>query len=123
MKLKEVLSINSALRSLIDGSDIQLDAKLKFKILTILKQLESHVANFEILRNEKIQECGTKDDEGNYTIFKDDTENIRKFADAMNDLAESDVDVAISKIKASEIMQYAIPSEVLVGVYDIIEED
>ncbi len=123
MKLKDILVINNAIRVLMDSNDIQLDASIKFKMLTILKQCSSHVENFESLRNEKIQEYGSKDDDGNYTIAKDDVVALRRFSSDINELAQTDVDINLQKIKANEIMKYSIPSAILVDLYDVIEED
>lgn len=120
LKLKDVLKLNNALKAIID--DIDIDALLKFRLLGIMKEIESHVTNFNLICNEKIAEYGKKDDEGNITIPSEDKEAIRKFNDVMRKVTDSEVSIHVMKIKSKEIFSKGIKSEYLMGLYPIMEE-
>lgn len=120
LKLKDVLKLNNALKAIID--DIDIDALLKFRLLGIMKEIESHVTNFNLICNEKIAEYGKKDDEGNITIPSEDKEAIRKFNEVMRKVTDSDVSIHVIKIKSKEIFSKGIKSEYLMGLYPIMEE-
>lgn len=120
LKLKDVLNLNNALKAIID--DIDIDALLKFRLLGIMKEIESHVTNFNLICNEKIAEYGKKDDEGNITIPSEDKEAIRKFNEVMRKVTDSDVSIHVIKIKSKEIFSKGIKSEYLIGLYPIMEE-
>jgi len=120
LKLKDVLNLNNALKAIIDEIDI--DALLKFRLLGIMKEIENHVTNFNLICNEKITEFGTKDEEGNITIPSEDKEAIRKFNDVMRRVTDSEVSINVIKIKSTEIFSKGIKSEYLIWLYPIIEE-
>lgn len=120
LKLKDVLKLNNALKAIID--DIDIDALLKFRLLGIMKEIESHVTNFNLICNEKIAEYGKKDDEGNITIPSEDKESIRKFNEVMRKVTDSEVSIHVIKIKSKEIFSKGIKSEYLMGLYPIMEE-
>lgn len=120
LKLKDVLKLNNALKAIID--DIDIDALLKFRLLGIMKEIESHVTNFNLICNEKIAEYGKKDDEGNITIPSEDKEAIKKFNEVMRKVTDSEVSIHVIKIKSKEIFSKGIKSEYLMGLYPIMEE-
>lgn len=120
LKLKDVLNLNNALKAIIDEIDI--DALLKFRLLGIMKEIENHVTNFNLICNEKITEFGTKDEEGNITIPSEDKDAIRKFNDVMRKVTDSEVSINVTKIKSEEIFSKGIKSEYLIWLYPIIEE-
>lgn len=120
LKLKDVLKLNNALKAIID--DIDIDALLKFRLLGIMKEIEGHVSNINMICNEKIAEYGKKDDEGNIAIPSEDKEAIRKFNDVMRKVTDSEVSIHVMKIKSKEIFSKGIKSEYLMGLYPIMEE-
>ena len=122
MKLGEVMNLNQTLKSIIDDNSTKMDSLFKFKLLGIMKSLESHVSNFEIIRNEKIMEYGTETENGNVQIPKDDTEAIRKFNDSLMEVLNSDVTIRIEKLKSSDVFDKGVKAEYLMGLYPIIEE-
>lgn len=123
MKLKDWMVLNQTLKNLIDhDTDQTIQTLFKYKILGILKQLETPIANFEIIRNEKIREYGTENENGTISIPEEQEETIRQFTDDMNTLIESEVDVPIEKFKAEEVFRSGVPADYLVGLYGIIEE-
>ncbi len=123
IKLKELMVLNHILKNLIDNdSDRKIQALFKFKILGILKNMEPPIANFEIIRNEKIKEYGTEEENGTISIPEDNEEIMKKFTDELNNLMESEVEVPIEKLKAEEVFNAGVPADYLVGLYGIIEE-
>lgn len=123
MRLLDVEKLNIAIKSVFDDRSITLDAKLKFKLLTIMKQLEPHMENIATVRDEKIRQYGVLGETGQYKIDTTDVETFNKYQDEMTALLNSEVEVNLGKIKASEIINLNIPARYLVVLYDIIEED
>jgi hypothetical protein len=122
LRLRDVLNLNQTLKVIIDNEK-DVDPLFKFKLLGIMKSLEVHVANFEIIRNEKIQKYGTEKD-GSYSISPtDNDEGFKKFNEELSSVINSDVEVNITKLKASEVFDKGVSSEYLVGLYSIIEEE
>ena len=122
IKLKDILQINNILKAIIENSEIKIDPLFKFKLLGILKNIESPIMNFETIRNEKIREYGKENEDGNIGISNDDTESIKKFSEEMDNVINSDVEVNIQKLKATDVFDKGLLTEYLVGLYPIIEE-
>ena len=122
IKLGTVLDLNAMLKSIIDNTELKIDSLLKFKLLGILKNIEIPVNNFEAVRNEKIREYGKENDEGNIGISADDTESMEKFTNDLNEVINSEIEVNIQKLKATDVFDKGLPAEYLVGLYSIIEE-
>ena len=122
IKLGTVLDLNAMLKAIIDNTELKIDSLFKFKLLGILKNIEIPVNNFEAIRNEKIREYGKENDEGNIGISADDTESMEKFTNDMNEVINSDVEVNIQKLKATDVFDKGLPADYLVGLYPIIEE-
>ena len=122
IKLETVLDLNAMLKAIIDNTELKIDSLLKFKLLGILKNIEIPVNNFEAIRNEKIREYGKENDEGNIGISADDKESMEKFTNDLNEVINSEVEVNIQKLKATDVFDKGLPAEYLVGLYSIIEE-
>ena len=122
IKLGIVLELNNMLKAIIDNTELKIDSLLKFKLLGILKNIEIPVNNFEAVRNEKIREYGKENDEGNIGISADDKESMEKFTNDLNEVINSEVEVNIQKLKATDVFDKGLPAEYLVGLYSIIEE-
>ncbi len=122
IKLGEVLNLNQTLKCIIDDNDTKTDTLFKFKLLGIMKSLETHVVNFETIRNEKIMELGKETEDGNVQIPKEDTETIEKFNDAIMQVINSEVTVNIDKLKPSDVFNKGVNAEYLMELYPIIEE-
>ena len=122
IKLGTVLDLNAMLKAIIDNTELKIDSLLKFKLLGILKNIEIPVNNFEAVRNEKIREYGKENDEGNIGISADDTESMEKFTNDLNEVINSEIEVNIQKLKATDVFDKGLPAEYLVGFYSIIEE-
>lgn len=121
MKLENILALNHILKRIIDNEDLKIDALFKFRLLGIMKSLEVHVMNFETVRNEKIREYGTENEDGNIEISKDDAESLNHFSNALKDVIASDVDVDIRKLKAEDVFNKGLPAEYILGLYSVIE--
>ena len=126
IKLGNVLEINNVLKQIIDNSELKIDALFKFRLLGIMKNLEVPIANFNVIRDEKIKEYGKEleDENGNKSIGIDanDKDAIAKFSEDINKVIESEVDVSIEKLKAIDVFDKGLPTEYLVKLYPIIEE-
>ena len=123
IKLNEVLLLNDTLKSIIDNDkDSNIDALFKFKLLGIMKNIETPVNNFNTIRNEKVKEYGKENDNGEISISVKDTETIKKFTDDLNKVILSDVDINIEKLKAQDVFNAGVPAEYLVRLYPIMEE-
>ena len=126
IKLGNIWEINNVLKSIIDNSDLRIDALFKFKLLGIMKSFEIPIANFEVIRNDKIREYGKEleDENGNKSIGidADDKEAIAKFSEDINKVIDSEVDINIEKLKAIDVFDKGLPTEYLVKLYPIIEE-
>ena len=126
IKLGNVLEINNVLKSIIDNTELKIDALFKFKLLGIMKNLEVPIANFNVIRDEKIKEYGKEleDENGNKSIGIDtnDKDAMAKFSKDINKVIDSEVDVSIEKLKAIDVFDKGLPTEYLVKLYPIIEE-
>lgn len=139
MTVNDVLNYNKIFKAMIDNNN-GISALLKFKFLSVCKQFEPVVANFETVREEKINQYSTDNSDGRIGIIapnKDDYDNdddynkarekyedsIKKFSDDINELLNSEADIEIKKIKASDIMDKGLSSDYLVAIFDLIEEE
>lgn len=126
IKLGNILEINNVLKSIIDNTELKIDALFKFKLLGIMKSFEIPIANFEVIRNDKIKEYGKEleDENGNKSIGidTDDKEAIAKFSEDINKVIASEVDVNINKLKSIDVFNKGLPADYLVRLYPIIEE-
>ena len=120
LKLSEIIRINDVLKRVIENRDLKLDSLFKFKLLGIMKSLESNVSNFEMIRNEKIREYGKETDKG-IGIDSEDIDAIENFNKSIEPLLNSKVTINIEKIKAEDIFNENLSSEWLVALYPIIE--
>ena len=126
IKLGNVLEINNVLKQIIDDTELKIDALFKFRLLGIMKNLEVPIANFNVIRDEKIKEYGKEleDENGNKSIGIDanDKDAIAKFSEDINKVIDSEVDINIEKLKAIDVFDKGLPTEYLVKLYPIIEE-
>lgn len=122
LKVQEVLNINKVLKSIIDDNDIKINAVLKFRLLGIMRAIETHVTNFEIIKNEKIIEYGEESEDGAYQISKDKPDAIEKFSNNITQVLESLVTVNINTLKPDEVFNQGLASDYLLGIYPIIGE-
>ena len=126
IKLGNILEINNVLKSIIDNTELKIDALFKFRLLGIMKNLEVPITNFNVIRDEKIKEYGKEleDENGNKSIGIDanDKDAIAKFSEDINKVIDSEVDINIEKLKAIDVFDKGLPTEYLVKLYPIIEE-
>ena len=122
MKLVDVLSLNQTLKAIIDTENSKIDSLFKFKLLGIMKSIEQHVLNFEVIRSEKIMEYGKKNEDGNIEIKNDDEKAVKRFNDSLQLVLNNEVTVNIDKLKATDVFNKGVNAEYLIGLYQIIEE-
>ena len=126
IKLGNILEINNVLKSIIDNTELKIDALFKFKLLGIMKSFEIPIANFEVIRNDKIKEYGkeVEDKNGNKSIGidADDKESTEKFTKDINSVVESEIEININKLKPIDVFDKGLPADYLVRLYPIIEE-
>lgn len=121
IKLGELLNINQILKQIIDNEK-DIDSLLKFKLLGIMKSIENHVVNFEIIKNEKIIQYGKEKDDGNIRISPEDKEALQKFNEDLLPIINSDIEISVDKLKADNVFDKGVKSDYLIGLYPIIEE-
>ena len=125
MKVIEILKYYEILKGIIDNKDLNITAMAKFKLLGIMKQLEGTVVNFNNVRNDVIMKYGWKNENGDIGIFQDDdrySSAIEKVNSELTNIIESEVDYEIRKLKADDVIDSGIPAEILVQLYDLIQE-
>lgn len=61
MTINNIINLNGRLSAIINNDNIT-DPALKFKLLTIMKQLEMYIKNYETVKNSLIEKYGTLDD-------------------------------------------------------------
>lgn len=121
MKLHKVNRLNEVIRNIINNKEYKIDVVLKFQMLGILKELETPLINIDTIRNEKIVEYGTTNEEGQTFIDPNDAEKISKFITEMNELMNTDVELDISLLDAETVMNIGLTPDELMVLYDIME--
>lgn len=121
MKLVDVLSLNQTLKAIIDTENSKIDSLFKFKLLGIMKSIDQHVLNFEVIRNEKIMEYGKKNEDGSIEIKNDDEETVKKFNESLQPVLYNEVTINIDKLKVEDVFNKGVNAEYLIGLYQIIE--
>ena len=121
LKLFKVDRINSTIKNIINNKDYKIDVVTKFQMLGILKTFESSIMNIEVIKNEKIMEYGTENENGMFSIDKDDFENMSKFITDMNELMNSDVEIDVELLDAKFISNIGLSADELMVLYDIME--
>ena len=122
MTINNIINLNGRLSAIINNDNIT-DPALKFKLLTIMKQLEMYIKNYETVKNSLIEKYGTLDDNNVVCVDKNVDENaFNLFKEEYEKFLSTEVDVHITKVKSSEIFNSGIDSNYLLSLYEIIEE-
>lgn len=121
MKLQEIIYANQILKTIIDNTEIKMTPKLKFRLLSLMKEFEPIITNFEAVRNELISQYGKADDDGRVSIDREDEDAMNKFNEAIQPLVEEDVDIHYKKLSQEEV--FSLPSDVLLALYPLIESE
>lgn len=122
LKVNEVLDLNNVLKSIIDNDKVKINVLLKFRLLGIMRSIESHITNFEIVKNEKIIEYGEETENGIYQISKDKPEAIENFKKDIEQVLDSEVTINVDMLKPAEVFDQGLTSEYLMDLYPIIGE-
>ena len=101
------------------------DTTFKFKLLLLANALQPMEQNFDMLRNQKIMELGTKtkDENGqeNSYIPAEDAEAIKKFNDSMEQLLSTEITLPVDKLKAQDVFDKNLPVDYMIGLCSVIE--
>lgn len=122
LKVDEVLGLNNVLKSIIDNNKVKINVLLKFRLLGIMRSIESHITDFEIIKNEKIVEYGEETENGIYQISESKPEAIENFKRDIERVLNSEVTVNINMLKPDEVFDQGLTSEYLIELYPIIGE-
>lgn len=119
MKLIDIVNKNQILKQIVETKDIPVT--FKFKVLGVMKAIEPFLVNLETIRNELINKYGETKEDGTISLARE-SENFPVFAKEYEELLNGETDYDMPKFKASEIMNIGIDTNLLLGMYDIIEE-
>lgn len=122
MKISDIVKLNSVVREIVDNKDLAIKSVFKFKLFTILKDIEPVITNFETVKNEKILEFGEQDENGNYSIKQENTEAVKKFMDAITPVLESDIEVEIHMLKSCDVFDSGLDTDRIIGLMEIVKE-
>ena len=121
LELYKVINANEILKRIIDNKDLNINFISKFRLLGFMKSIEPVVANFELVKNEKIKEYGNEDENGQISInAEEEPEKFKKYQEEINELLSACVET--DTIKAEEVIDKDIPADALVAIYDLICE-
>ena len=122
LKLSDLLLINNALEKILNShSSSGMDALFQFKILGILKELERHVSNFNLIRNEKIKEYGKPGEDGEISIPPEDSPAVQKFHDDLNPILDSEISVALEPLEPKDVFSKNLDAKILLALYPLME--
>ena len=121
-KLKDIVRLNIALKMILNNNDLGIDQSLKFKLLGVMKDIETPVANFENARVHKVKEYGKENKDGDFSISKDDIESMKKFKNDIDNILDSNVEVDIHKLKPNDVFDKGLSTDFLMALYPIITE-
>ncbi len=122
LKLSDLLLINNALEKILNShSSSGMDALFQFKILGILKELERHVSNFNLIRNEKIKEYGKPGEDGEISIPPEDSQAVQKFHDDLIPILDSEISVALEPLEPKDVFSKNLDAKILLALYPLME--
>lgn len=98
-----------------------MDALFQFKILGILKELERHVSNFNLIRNEKIKEYGKPGEDGEIAIPPEDSKAVQKFHDDLIPILDSEISVALEPLEPEDVFSKNLDAKILLALYPLME--
>lgn len=138
MTVKEVLNYDRIVKIIIDEMKY-IDVKVRFRFLQMAHQFQPIVKNYNTIREEKITQYGSTHANGQFGIIKPDKDSyeneadyqkavqdydvvFKKFTSELNELLESDAKIEIQRFKPEEIMDSGIPADIMLELYDLIEQ-
>lgn len=121
IKLSKVTMLNEVIRSILNNKEYKIDVVTKFQMLGILKSFETPLMNIDTIKNEKIMEYGTTNEEGGIYIDQSNVEKFSKFVTDMNELLNSDAEIDIEPLDAKIMSDIGLTADELMVLYDIME--
>lgn len=122
LKFSEVLRINAVLKAIIEDNKVKTDTLLKFRLLGIMRSIESHISDFEIIKNEKIVIYGEEAEDGVYQIKPDNAKALEQFEKDIRQIIDSEVLIHVQMLKPDEVFDKGLSTEYLMGLYPIISK-
>ena len=110
LKFSEVFRINTVLKTIIEDNKAKINALLKFRLLEIMRSMEPHISNFEIIKNEKIVEYGKETEDGIFQISKDNTEGMEQFEKDIKQVLDSEVLINIDMFQPDAVCYKGVSS-------------
>lgn len=118
LKAKDVIKKFDTISKLIDNKSIT-NVSLKYKLLTLLHNLEPHKDNISKLRDELVKKYGNEQEDGSY-VLKESDENFKNYLEETANLLNTEIEIFdYPKITFSEIVN-KIPNEDLLSLYEFI---
>lgn len=96
-------------------------AKLAWRFMSIVKEMEEPNKRFNDLRNDLIKKYGKETEDRGFSI-EPNTEEFSKFIEELNDLASEEIELNIKKISIDDIEDIEIEIDKLMSIQWIIEE-
>lgn len=124
IKLGEALKVNKIIRGLLKNTELQ-DVSFKFRLLLFANALQPMEQNFDMLRNQKIMELGTKikdeNEQEKLYIPAEDTEAIKKFNESIEQLLSTEITIPVDKLKAQDVFDKNLSVDDMIGLCSVIE--
>jgi hypothetical protein len=130
----QISNIMSVLEKLA-GSDID-SVRVKYRITKLVRELNPHFEDFNKARQEILDECAEKDEEGNYIVPEDEEGNklegrvslkdTDEFNKKMGELSQEKVDVSLStclEIGGLEQSSVDLPIQDIMILEPILKEE
>ena len=119
MKLAEVVEIGNIIKGLVAGTD-KFPITVAFKFKKIYNAIEKDIENFEEQRNELFKKYGTRIENNDIEISKENVPDYKKEIDAL--LATEINDIESIEIKLSEFGNKEVEPKILWALERFIKE-
>jgi hypothetical protein len=95
-KLKEIFEIRDSLIKLLN---MELSAKINFRLAKVTRALKTELQDLETERQKLVEKYGEKDEAGNITV----TKQLKEFNTEWEKVLEEEVDILIVKVPLEEL--------------------
>lgn len=120
--IQRAIEVYYVLKGIIDNTTYNIDSLCKFKLLGLMKCLQSYVNDFDVIKNELIVKYGKEKDDGQFFVDKDDTDTIKKINEELTPVLNNKVTPNVDLFKPEDIFDKGIPSEYMISLYEFIED-
>ena len=116
IKIKDIVNSQTSLQKLLG---VSLPVKVSYKLSKLVAKLQPELDIFNKEKDKLIEKYGEKDDKGNWTI-KQDSENMPKFVEEINELTEMEVNIDFGDGKPFEKISVADLGDVKIEAQDLL---